>query len=1655
MQRGVTNMEEYRRFCSMSIVAMASGSENRSDESDRSEEDIKAYALNIGIDPENEPELLWIAKEAIFARLPPGWAESKDENGKPVFHNRYLQTSTNEHPCKAQYSHLVAQERERMQRMTAVGSSVSQPDKKENEEANNAQAGPFRSGFLNVISTKNDETTSITLISFDDEDDGGNLVKKLSADFPIFDNSVSCDSQLETDEKEGEDDETEAAKGPDKSGHDSSGKREHIRFTPAVRFLEAQEDQEKEEPIKRSEGSFHSGFLSVLGKEQDESYFSPTSNDDEDSAISEKLDSGSSDAALQDKYQSVDQSTYLEQEFIGEALYSSGSDRLLDRDVKEEDEADVEKSLDEFQFGFGPISPETPSSSSSIGASGAGKDKQAEESNKTCVEVELPSEFRFSDDYVRCERQLLRDINEWEDEKNEAIKSQDESGYNSPARDIRGTHMDAHFEEQRSESSQQQALFGPPSMYLAPGSTSCVPKRPNLLFLSGQSLDLVSSNGFVAMDVKGKEGEEETETTTSQDESVSESTGEDVHSRPVEELQEHFHRNTVSDLGAEQIESLATHSLAFVDCKIYAGRDSRHVMQIKDREDNEKTVASKSTETAGYSGAKLVDKQTKTHTDSAKAIRDGDVVDEITELEAQSEDQSSESSRQETSEEGLEIGDSVSETETSSKSQDESVNDSVEDVDNHMVAQVAQLREKTLAPFNKEEDEVKQLRHDQEIRICRQKEELVKQEKEEILQLMKEKETRICRRKIELRREEEEELEQLKRAKEMRLHELRKGEEEEEERLKREMDIRKCCLREELNRAEKEAKQSMREKQMRMQLWKEEEEEEEQLKREKARRMCQQKEALIKEEEEEVTQFKKEIERKILLFSKTLMRKEEEEAKQLKREKELRVQLHMEELQREEEEEGEILKREKNGRFYLRQEQQMREKEEEQAKLKKHIEMTKHFLEEEFCREEDDAERRKRERLTITHLRQPDDQLARERRTRLHHEEPRREEENARLIREKDLRKNSLLMDQLSREEEEELTRLRRDKEMRLRAYREGLKKEEEDEVESVKKKQMRRIYLHQKQLRREEEEEVGQLQRERQRRLRVCQEGKKRKEASDVDQLKRESTVRINLQEFSSDEKEAERFNREKVKSWPRRKAQRLMGKIKGLFMRENDTQTQLQGDELRSEDEDVESSSVEEENKRQRIERGTKTQLHQKGRMSSIEEEGEVFMWKNDTHLQQELSREDEKEMDYLKREKQRKISLFNEELKREVKEEVEQLQREREKRMRNYKKKLRRDEEIEAKRLKRAKEQRIHLLREELKAEEEEEAGRLKRDKEKRMSLLHEELQKDEEQLKSENEKSLLQQEEQSKNEEEEHFRREEEKRTRHSKEKLRKEEEEEVEQFKGEKERRMHQCQEELKREEADEAERLKTEKENRMGRFQDLMKRETDEFIDKSKAEKQKRMRLRQIDLWGEEERRKLKTEYKERLKVLRQCLLVKRRYEENLLKKKFEQKEKLAESTRMERDEETFQLGQDYDTTIRSLCLTLEEEREAEHQRLKAQRRQFFERLKPESTDELVMPTTSRAELNFFTPEQAHETTLDMGSCSTFHPLNGAAPECQHQIFGPTLAELHATTIMPTFTATQGEIYPASPPDVFWQQLRRTDVEITVYHDKMHNKLFL
>ncbi|XP_068274197.1 centrosomal protein of 164 kDa isoform X2 [Nyctibius grandis] len=95
-----------------------------------SQQEIHDFAQNIGIDPEKEPELMWLAKEAIVAPLPPGWKPCQDITGEIYYFNFANGQSMWEHPCDGYYSELVIQEREKL---LACG-SLKKKEKKKKEK---------------------------------------------------------------------------------------------------------------------------------------------------------------------------------------------------------------------------------------------------------------------------------------------------------------------------------------------------------------------------------------------------------------------------------------------------------------------------------------------------------------------------------------------------------------------------------------------------------------------------------------------------------------------------------------------------------------------------------------------------------------------------------------------------------------------------------------------------------------------------------------------------------------------------------------------------------------------------------------------------------------------------------------------------------------------------------------------------------------------------------------------------------------------------------------------------------------------------------------------------------------------------------------------------------------------------------------------------------------------------------------------------------------------------------------------------------------------------------------------------------------------------------------------------------------------------------
>ncbi|XP_068602086.1 centrosomal protein of 164 kDa-like [Brachionichthys hirsutus] len=78
-----------------------------------SEEDILEYASIIGIDPDTEPELLWLAREGLQATLPPGWRAVEDPTKGIYYFNFETGESIWDHPNDLLYSRRVTEERGR------------------------------------------------------------------------------------------------------------------------------------------------------------------------------------------------------------------------------------------------------------------------------------------------------------------------------------------------------------------------------------------------------------------------------------------------------------------------------------------------------------------------------------------------------------------------------------------------------------------------------------------------------------------------------------------------------------------------------------------------------------------------------------------------------------------------------------------------------------------------------------------------------------------------------------------------------------------------------------------------------------------------------------------------------------------------------------------------------------------------------------------------------------------------------------------------------------------------------------------------------------------------------------------------------------------------------------------------------------------------------------------------------------------------------------------------------------------------------------------------------------------------------------------------------------------------------------------------------
>ena len=99
------------------------------------EEEIFEYARVIGLDPDKESDLLWIAREGINAPLPVNWKPCQDTNGDIYYFNFETGDSIWDHPCDEFYRRMVLEERQKKQSKLQVNMAAGVNNKKKEKES--------------------------------------------------------------------------------------------------------------------------------------------------------------------------------------------------------------------------------------------------------------------------------------------------------------------------------------------------------------------------------------------------------------------------------------------------------------------------------------------------------------------------------------------------------------------------------------------------------------------------------------------------------------------------------------------------------------------------------------------------------------------------------------------------------------------------------------------------------------------------------------------------------------------------------------------------------------------------------------------------------------------------------------------------------------------------------------------------------------------------------------------------------------------------------------------------------------------------------------------------------------------------------------------------------------------------------------------------------------------------------------------------------------------------------------------------------------------------------------------------------------------------------------------------------------------------------
>lgn len=172
-----------------------------------SEEEVKEYAAFLGIDPDTEPHLMWIAWEGVAAPVPPPWKachNTEAENEEEIFYfNFETAESVWDHPCDEKYRQLV--DKARSEGLTGPPSQRPAAD----------------GGGAAAEAAKAAEDASDLSVS---GQDGADL--SLSGPEAVLGNIAEADEEFDS-SAAGDDDEPKAEAGTDKPEEDKKDTKAH------------------------------------------------------------------------------------------------------------------------------------------------------------------------------------------------------------------------------------------------------------------------------------------------------------------------------------------------------------------------------------------------------------------------------------------------------------------------------------------------------------------------------------------------------------------------------------------------------------------------------------------------------------------------------------------------------------------------------------------------------------------------------------------------------------------------------------------------------------------------------------------------------------------------------------------------------------------------------------------------------------------------------------------------------------------------------------------------------------------------------------------------------------------------------------------------------------------------------------------------------------------------------------------------------------------------------------------------------------------------------------------------------------------------------------------------------------------------------------